>query len=93
MRHVGGDEGREDLRKGPDFKQRVAIERTFVTLLETSVGDDTASLGLNDAYHDPDAALFHVNPLDENAADFRIGWCGGCGWGLCRRRRDVEHQA
>jgi hypothetical protein len=54
----------------------------------------TPAVRIDDADDDSDALLLDVDPLEENAPDFGVRWCGA--WGRCgrlRRLRDIRYEA
>ena len=72
--HIHEQQGREHLRHGADFENRIAPKMARVVFGEAAVRHHAAAIGVDDAGHHADAQVFRAHAVGEDFADFGVGW-------------------
>ena len=73
LHHVGEDGGREDFGGRADLEDRVVAHGTRVLDGKVAVGDEAASVRIDDADGDPDVLMQLIDAVRKNRADLRVG--------------------
>ena len=71
--HVRQYQGSEDLGDGPNFEDRISIERAWIAFDEVAIGDDAAAGRFDDTNHNADCLLLLINAFYEDRADL-VSW-------------------
>ena len=70
---IGKQQRSEDLRRRTDLEHRFAVHGVRRLCVPAAVGHHPAAPRVDEADDDPDALVLDVDPVDEHAADLRIG--------------------
>ena len=73
LHHVGEDGGREDFGGRADLEDRIVAHWTGVLDREVAVGDEAASVSIDDADGNPDVPMQLVDAVAKNRADLCVG--------------------